>query len=66
MKKIYKDFINEDWKIHKDEDSDNYMLSNTNDDTQMTMMPNDEIDFMRNKISNLENQLDAQVMRNRY
>lgn len=62
MKKIYRDFINEDWRLHKDEDSNNYMLSNTGDKKQMTMMSNDTINSLYNELGNLRNQVDSQVM----
>lgn len=61
MKKIYRDFINEDWRLHKDEDSNNYMLSNTGDEKQMTMMSNDTINSLYNEIGNLRNQVDSYV-----
>lgn len=61
MKKLYKDFINENWKIHKDDDSSNYMISNTNDDKQMTMMSSDTVDQLYDEINNLRNQVDSYV-----
>lgn len=61
MKKIYRDFINEDWRLHKDEDSNNYMLSNTGDEKQMSLMSDEEVNSMRNEITNLRNQVDSYV-----
>lgn len=61
MKKIYRDFINEDWRLHKDEDSNNYMLSNTGDEKQMSLMSDEEINSMHNEIANLRNQVDSYV-----
>lgn len=61
MKKIYRDFINEDWRLHKDDDSNNYMLSNTGDKKQMSLMSDEEINSMHNEISNLRNQVDSYV-----
>lgn len=61
MKKIYIDFINEDWRLHKDEDSNNYMLSNTGDKKQMSLMSDEEVNSMRSEITNLRNQVDSYV-----
>lgn len=58
MKQIYRNFLNEDWKIHKDEDSNNYMISNTGDEKQMSMVSNDYMNSLYDEVNNLRNQVD--------